>query len=218
MTVEYRIANDELDDQSPRDWDNLGTMVCFHRRYNLGDEQPDRIEYWLSGMLSELGLERSTEQWDDFIYDLENGYKESIQKAWSLLDNHIFMLPLYLYDHSGLTMRTTSFSCPWDSGQVGFIYVTKDDVRKEWGKQRISKKLEELIYSNLRAEVETYDQYLTGDVWGYIVTVDDEIVDSCWGFYGYDYCEEEAKMVAKYYQDIESEQLIDLQSNVRELA
>ena len=25
------------DPQSPREWDNAGTMVCFHRRYNLGD-------------------------------------------------------------------------------------------------------------------------------------------------------------------------------------
>ena len=25
--------------QSPREWDNLGTMVCWHRKYCLGDEQ-----------------------------------------------------------------------------------------------------------------------------------------------------------------------------------
>lgn len=32
------------------------------------------------------------------------------------------ILPLYLYDHSGITMNTCGFSCPWDSGQVGWIY------------------------------------------------------------------------------------------------
>ena len=31
-------------------------------------------------------------------------------------------LPLYLMDHSGLAMQTTSFNDPWDSGQVGWIY------------------------------------------------------------------------------------------------
>lgn len=31
-----KIYHDE-DAESPRDWDNLGEMVCFHRRYNLGD-------------------------------------------------------------------------------------------------------------------------------------------------------------------------------------
>ena len=29
---------DDLNPCSPREFDNLGTMVCFHRRYNLGDE------------------------------------------------------------------------------------------------------------------------------------------------------------------------------------
>jgi hypothetical protein len=29
----------------------------------------------------------------------------------------------------------------WDWGQVGWIYVTKADVLKEWGKKRMSKKL-----------------------------------------------------------------------------
>lgn len=28
----------DRDAESPRDWDNLGTMVCAHRRYTLGDE------------------------------------------------------------------------------------------------------------------------------------------------------------------------------------
>ena len=51
------------------------------------------------------------------------------------------VLSLYLYDHSGITMRTSPFSCPWDSGQVGFIYCDKDDIRKNWGVKRVTKKL-----------------------------------------------------------------------------
>ena len=38
--------------------------------------------------------------------------------------------------------------------------------------------------------------YLSGDVWGYIVDEDNKD-DSCWGFFGYDYCVEEAKRVAE---------------------
>ena len=37
----------------------------------------------------------------------------------------------------------------------------------------------------LEGEVETYDDYLTGNVCGFVVEDDDgEHVDSCWGFYG----------------------------------
>ncbi len=32
-----KIYQDDNTD-SPRSWDNLGTMICFHRRYNLGDK------------------------------------------------------------------------------------------------------------------------------------------------------------------------------------
>ena len=51
----------------------------------------------------------------------------------------VVILPLYLYDHSGITINTTGFSCRWDSGQVGFIYVTHEEIRKEFGVKRVTK-------------------------------------------------------------------------------
>jgi len=36
-TVVGKIVAD-MNPESPREWDNVGTMVCSHRRYNLGDE------------------------------------------------------------------------------------------------------------------------------------------------------------------------------------
>lgn len=36
-------------------------------------------------------------------------------------------------------------------------------------------------------EVKTFDQYLRGEIYGFIIeTVDGEHLDSCWGFYGED--------------------------------
>lgn len=97
------------------------------------------------------------------------------------------LLPLYLYDHSGVTMNTTGFSCPWDSGKVGIIFVSKEKVLKEFGWKKISKKRKEKVLDYLRAEVNTYDQYLRGEVYGFIKYKGDEEVDSCWGFYGDDH-------------------------------
>jgi hypothetical protein len=45
------------------------------------------------------------------------------------------VLPVYMYDHSGITINTTGFSCGWDSGQVGIIYISRKDAIKEWGKK-----------------------------------------------------------------------------------
>lgn len=169
MTYNIKIVQDESP-ESPREWDNLGTMACFHRRYNLGDKNT-------------LNQEE--------VQDIYNNDKEYIS------------LPLYLYDHSGITMNTTGFHCPWDSGQVGVIYVSRAKVRKEYSVKRISKATEAKIIEYLKNEVATYDQYLTGDVWGYVVEKpctecgEPEEVESCWGFYGHEYCEQEAKSIVE---------------------
>lgn len=102
--------------------------------------------------------------------------------------NAAIYLPVYMYDHSGVCLNTTGFSCAWDSGQVGYIYALKEDIKKEFGVKRISRKLKTRVLDILRGEIETYDQYMCGDVYGYrIKNKDGEVVDSCWGFYGDDH-------------------------------
>lgn len=158
MQIEYLgyVINIEPDDfrESPRKWDNLGTMVCFNRRYNLGDKH-------------------------DF---------DSVDELEDYIDrDDIISLPLYLYDHSGITMSICSFSCPWDSGQVGYIFVDKETVRKEYNWKNVTKDRQQRIEEYLEDEVNTYDMYLTDEVFCY--TIEDQHndnVDSCCGYYGED--------------------------------
>lgn len=114
-------------------------------------------------------------------------------------------LPVYAYVHSGATIRCGSgFSCPWDSGQSGFVYCTKEKAIAEFGKRVLTKKVKEKALNCLRAEVEVFDQYLTGDVYGIIVETrageDDEWEEkeSCWGFYGIDCARDEAQREGEY--------------------
>jgi len=146
------IYQDEFP-ENPREWDNLGTMVCFHSRYNLGDK---------------------------------HDFSDSDELLDYLKDNKVVQLPLYLYDHSGITMQTSSFCDYFDSGQVGIIFVTYETLRKEYGWKYITKARKERIILYLTDEVKTYDQYLTGDIYGYQVICKycNEIIDSCWGFFG----------------------------------
>lgn len=167
------------DPESPRDYDNLGTMTCWHGRYRLGDKHDHDDPRDLLIELSEVSGET----------DL------SINDLFARAEQRAVILPLYLYDHSGITMNTTGFHCPWDSGQVGYVYVTLEDIRKEYGVTRVSKNLRTKIADNLRQEVATYDHYLTGNCYGFVVEKDEDEVASCWGFLGdYDgYCLAEAK-------------------------
>jgi hypothetical protein len=93
------------------------------------------------------------------------------------LDERDVELPLYLFDHSGITMRTEPFACRWDSGQVGWIRATVEEVIKEFGDD--SEESKEKARKVLQQEVSSYDLYLRGEVWGY-----EYGDDSCWGFYG----------------------------------
>ena len=130
---------------------------------------------------------------------------EELKQAIVKQEDAVVILPLYLYDHSGITIRTTVFSCPWDSGQVGFIFATRKQAKEYYGVKKITKKSLVRLKAGLEASVREYDQFLTGDVWGYrIIDVDEDGEetdehDSCWGFYGHDYCVEQAKLVVDGY-------------------
>lgn len=210
-----RIIADR-DPENPRDWCNAGRMICWHGRYHLGDEHNYDCDNYRFELACEadasledevIRLEndvynalhdryvRDNEDWDcDDAH--EYAYGAVSRKVAKLIDKaleRVVMLPLYLYDHSGITMSTGPFSCPWDSGCVGVIVCDAEALEREFAGDR------DKAEACLRAEVEVYDQYLTGDVYGFIVEERDddgceccdrefdwEHVDSCWGFFGSD--------------------------------
>jgi len=99
----------------------------------------------------------------------------------------VHRLPLYLHDHSGLTVNTSPFSCSWDSGQVGWVFVTDEDAQKYLYAD------EDGSYDNaLKGTVAVLDDYLRGNVWGYRIlkrcrccgSTERNEVESCWGFIG----------------------------------
>ncbi|WP_208999426.1 hypothetical protein [Roseibium sediminis] len=94
------------------------------------------------------------------------------------------LLPLSLYDHSGLAMNTIGFHCPRDSGQVGFIYVTLKTVREEFGAKRVTKALREKAEDILRGGFVSYDAYLGGRVFGDVIERGGGEVDACLGGIG----------------------------------
>lgn len=165
----YRIEH-EQDPCDPRnERDNLGTIVYAHRRFHLGDidatkEYPD------------------ANSWDD------------IERAIERENGPCVMLPVYCYEHGDITIRTGPFSCPWDSGRVGVIYVPRDKILKEWGKKRLTKGLRAKAREVLEGEIRAFDQFLTGEVYGFVIEdPEGNCIDSCWGFYGREYCETAAK-------------------------
>lgn len=162
---EHKSENKKIEiyrDQNPidpRSHGNLATMVCSHKKYNLGDEEPS-------------GDHRSWSQ-------VESQIREN--------NNVLALKPIYLYDHSGITVSTTPFNSHFDSMQVGLIYISQEDVENRGVKEE--HRTQENYKKWLKQEVKTYDKYLTGDVWRFKLKTNDEgeeLKDSCGGFYGND--------------------------------
>jgi hypothetical protein len=85
FTVEIYVDEDCA---SPREHDTLGTIVAWHRRYNLSDNPK---QFTTPG---------------DF-------------HAFLAREKPSLVLPVYMFDHSGIALATTDFGDPWDSVRWG---------------------------------------------------------------------------------------------------
>ena len=148
----FNIVYDEYP-QNPRDDDNLCIFYCFHRRYTLGDR------HWVK--------HEDFNGWDAMKAGLRKLHK----------GKGTIILPLYMYDHSGITISTMPFGCPWDSGQIGFVVFPHTALR-EIGPGTTPQEV-------IQAEVEEYDMYLRGECYAWeIRNPEDEVIDNCCGYLG----------------------------------
>ena len=163
--------------ESPRNWDNLCHILSIRGNWNISDE------------------------------GLSFGRDEAIEKIEELEGREdIAIKPVYMLDHSGQTISLKDFGDAWDSGICGFIYVSKEEVFKEC-MNITEENWKERAYGVMEGEIEVYDQYIKGEVYGVRVykeyserhknmrtgetwyTKELEEIDSCWGFYGNEFDE-----------------------------
>lgn len=158
-TAKYLVQDTSPID--PREFEDFGKMMCWHNKYSLGGKHD-----WKT--------------------------PEDFREYWTENKDKLVVLPLYLYDHSGLSMSTTRdhypYNCPWDSGQVGWIYAEK-------GTEGLT---DEQIISNLRGEVEVYNMYLSGDCYGLVAERYDKDKkqigrNDVWGVFGFEEAKKELK-------------------------
>lgn len=135
-------------------------------------------------------------------YNFGNEHLDSTRLREIGLSEDYIKLPIFLYDHSGITINTSGFSCTWDSGCVGLIYVSREKALKEYSVERIDPAVLARVLDLLRAEIETLDRYLTGQVFGFrVLDPEGEEIDSCYGYYGtVDECMAEGMSMAQYYE------------------
>jgi hypothetical protein len=119
--------------------------------------------------------------------EIDVGWEAKLRAEYNIVGP---ILNLFMYDHSGVVLRAQEGHRnpfepfdhgSWDSGQVGFCFLTKEAIERT-GMPADS---DDKIVENIVSEIDYYNDWSSGNVWGYAVEDrDGETLDSCWGFIG----------------------------------
>jgi len=161
-------------DDPMHDFNDNAILVSMHRRY--GKSARDH------------GFDDSEEFDDKLRANLES-------------DNYGFMwdggyvIPVWMYEHGSSTYSTSPFSsyASWDSGVYGFLYF-QPSYLEELGYKRVSPQRRKTLYGYADSMLGEYQSWANGEGVYFVLTdADGESVDSCGGYYSWEYALERAK-------------------------
>lgn len=181
------IVQDEYP-ESPDKWGDNGLFLVYeHRQFDVRRKgfEPRAIFDHLN---AKSYIERKQPQTINESLETES-YFEDLNDEYDKY--HIFQVNAYIHSSVSLSLgREYPFNDKWDTSTTGYVLVSKELEKNIEGAQKAAESL-----------IETWNQYLIGDVWGYEVSKitkceccgneDKQIVDSCYGFYGKEECENE---------------------------
>lgn len=274
----YRLG-DKIEDKKPKDFwkrlvrENVAEEEVFQAARS-GKLQGNRLKWKEKGIYdiykTNYGRSAAGDSELKEYLEYEGIRKESV--ADYLLDDlsigHCMVLmkpyaewmPLWLYDHSGLTIscgaRFGQYADLWDSGGVGWIVALKKTIMQETAEHVLDKNgerirmehrhenapstwsyltraLTEKTWRNraaeiMRIDVDLYDKFLAGEVYGYTLYergIEDDKdrwdeIDSCWGFFGSDVMESGIcdQVGYGFLEAIESDRYEESQAELPEIA
>ena len=162
---------------NPRECDNLGTILI----------SPDKA-HWIANRDSAVDIsihlgKNPFEHWDNIRREQLKLKKSEIAIAY----------PITKYEHGSISL-SLGYKSGWDYCVIGFVYVTKETLRKEYGVDRITKSIIERAKNCLQSELDMLTSWLNGECYGwqikeYALTDDGleweevDILDSCWGYF-----------------------------------
>lgn len=118
-------------------------------------------------------------------YAIESDDCPSLEDACKSKSDY-WVFPVHAYIHSGIALSLTGKGYPfndrWDSGVLGYLAVRRPSRGGEWRTRKAF-----LTYASVA--VETLADYWNGQCFGYEIydLSADEVLDSCWGFIGFDH-------------------------------
>jgi len=171
------LVQDGMPEQPDQFDDNNLFLVNYHRDFYITKDKilkENDLKNWYRG------------EFDDYKEDPMD--ENEIGKFPLAEKFHIFKLACYV--HSGVYLYLDGDNhayCQhdsWDTSRIGAVLASKEEWPEEWPAREAARGL-----------VETWNQYLSGDVYGIVKETYDKDKkqideDSCWGFYGFEYAKQ----------------------------
>lgn len=185
-------------------------------RVEQNKKNPENIDiyekYELKTVFGSSDDDKEVLEWEDLPQHTVSNYlidELTVNHCMILLEPHAEWMPLWLYDHSGISMscgkRTGQYADRWDSGCVGWIIclkktlleneiISNDQPDAEW-----RARAEEVM----KGDVKIYDHYIGNEVYAFFLYDEDgEEIESVGGFFGFDILENGILDVASDFCDI----------------
>ena len=162
---------------NPRECDNLGTILIAPNKSHWIASPDDVVNTSIH-----FG-NNPCEHWDNIRREQLNLKKSDIAIAY----------PITKHEHGSISL-SLGYKQGWDYTVSGFVYVTKETLRKEYGVNRITKSIIDRAKTCLQSELDMLTRWLNGDCYGwqikeYALTDDGldceevGILGDCWGYF-----------------------------------
>lgn len=198
----YRLFIEQDEDAgNPRqEFDNAGILISWSGDYHSPDKKDcmptlrgwsdcsESYDVLRPVRLTEADRDGRNGTWPELVAELQD-------------NGQYIILPLH-HGRDGLT-ETNGFT-------NGYACMSRETILKEWGKPggRVTQKALDAALRYLRGEIQEYNSWANGEVYAlYIDRLidgeegdcdgDGEIIDSCGGFYGYEYAREEGLLMLR---------------------
>ena len=134
----------------------------------------ENINMYGQGYETEEEAKEAMKEYIEMFKNDEWVYYQTDEQLLDLISKHAIILDVYMYDHTLVSFSTSPFSCRWDSGHLGYIFVKHTDIEPPVTKEKID---------NIKKEIEhalkKYECYFNGEVYKAIIKTDgleDEVV------------------------------------------
>lgn len=161
MKFRFRICRDDSPVNPFQEGEGI-IILGSHKRYNIGRHRGALEELEKNYKFSWNSMIKRNIGWDGVRLELLEVFKGAL------------ILPVFALDHGDVNFSCVKFNDRFDSGQVGFVIMTKETR---------SDNLENDVQV-LHSHVKIYSDYFNGEVYGWELECEgaSELEGSCWGY------------------------------------